>query len=202
MGRKSELESEISNIWKIFINANECFHYSFYLHNPNTQEEFDYLINSIDLQYIGHAMWRMTIIELSKLFSGSKTRRDRYNIQHLICKLKNDGIFRNIGFSNETIKKWETKIERNQETINSILILRDKIYAHTDSEVEKFLDIDLPFKQIQFLLEIVKEIIQDVHFSVFNSEAIVETVVFNKERFGIIKVLAEAEKNRIQRLCN
>lgn len=197
MGKKSDLESEISNIWKIFINANECFQYSFYLHNPETQEEFDYLINSNDLQYIGHAMWRLTIIELSKLFSGPKSQ-DRYNIQYLICKLKKDGIFGNIGFSEETIKNWETKIERNQETIKSILKLRNKIYAHTDSEVEKFLNIELPFKQIESLLEIVKGIIQDVFFLVFNTEAIVETVGFDKERFDIIRVLAEAEKNRIQ----
>jgi len=201
MDRKSELENEISNIWEIFINANECFHYSFYLHKPDTQDEFDYLNKSNDLQYIRHVMWRMTIIELSKLFSGSKTR-DRYNIQHLIGKLKKDGNFGNIGISDETLNKWETEIEKNKEIIDYILILRDKIYAHTDSDKTKYLNIDLSFKQIEFLLKIVEVIIRDIHSSVFDAYADVETVVFDRKRFNIVKILAEAEKNRIQRLLD
>jgi hypothetical protein len=201
MDRKSELENEISNIWEIFINANECFHYSFYLHKPDTQDEFDYLNKSNDLQYIRHVMWRMAIIELSKLFSGSKTR-DRYNIQHLIGKLKKDGNFGNIGISDETLNKWETEIEKNKEIINSILILRDKIYAHTDSDKTKYLNTDLSFKQIEFLLKIVEVIIRDIHSSVFDAYADVETVVFDRKRFNIVKVLAEEEKNRIQRLLD
>ena len=201
MDRKSELKNEISNIWEIFINANECFHYSFYLHKPDTQDEFDYLNKSNDLQYIRHVMWRMSIIELSKLFSGSKTR-DRYNIQHLIGKLRKDGNFGNIGISDETLNKWETEIEKNKEIINSILILRDKIYAHTDSDKTKYLNTDLSFKQIEFLLKIVEVIIRDIHSSVFDAYADVETVVFDRERFNIVKILAKAEKNRIQRLLD
>jgi hypothetical protein len=201
MDRKSELKNEISNIWEIFINANECFHYSFYLHKPDTQEEFDYLNSSNDLKYIRHIMWRMSIIELSKLFSGPKTR-DRFNIQHLISKLKKDGNLGNIGISDETLNNWEAEIKKNQKSVNSILTLRDKIYAHTDSHKTEYLSTTLSFEDIGYLLKIVEVIIQDIHSSVFETYADVETIVFNRKRFNIVKILAEERKVKIEILEN
>lgn len=199
MDRENDLKIEIKNIWDIFINANECFHYSNYLHNPETQDELDYLNDSRDLQYIKHIMWRMSIIELSKLFSGPKSQ-DRFNIQHLIDKLKKNGNFGNIGISDDVLTRWEDEIDKNRETIKTILNLRNKVYAHTDSDKTKYISIDLSYKEIELLLNIVEEIIRKIYSSVFETFADVEPVVFDKKRFSIIKTLAKEKKKRFDDL--
>ncbi len=196
MKRESDLENEIKNIWDIFINANECFHYSSYLYNPETPDELDYLNSSRDLQYIRHIMFRMSIIELSKLFSGSK-KRDRFNLQCLIKKLRKNENFGNMGISDEVLNRWDAEIENNSPAIKTILILRDKVYAHTDSDVETCKSIDLTFMEIKPLLNIVEEIIRSIYTTVFNTFADVETVMFDKKRFSIIKILAKEKKKKL-----
>ena len=86
MDKKVEIKNDIWNIWQILITAKDSFQYSFYLHKPDTEEEQDYLNHSPDFIFIRHILWRMCIIELSKLFSNSKDR-DRFNIFHFIKKL-------------------------------------------------------------------------------------------------------------------
>jgi len=198
MTRENDLKIEIKNVWDIFINANECFHYSNYLHNPETQDELDYLNSSRDLQYIRHIMFRMLIIELSKLFSDKKG--DRFNIQHLINKLNKNGNFGNMGISDDVLKRWDAEIDNNRETIETILTLRDKVYAHTDSDKKKYISIDLSFNEIEPLLNIVEEIIRRIYSSVFNTFADVETVVFDKKRLSIIKILAEEKMKTLNDL--
>jgi hypothetical protein len=199
MKKENELEIEIKNVWDIFTNANECFHYSNYLHNPETQDELDYLNSSRDLQYIRHIMFRMSIIELSKLFSGSKDR-DRFNIRCLIKKLKKNEYFGKMGITDDELNRWDAEIDKNGKAIDNILKLRDKVYAHTDSDAETYKSIDLSFKEIEPLLNIVEEIIRKIYSSVFNTFADVEPVVFDKKRFSVIKILAGEKKKRLNDL--
>src|SRR5687767_3765997 len=107
--KQQELRNEIWRIWEIEIVAKQCFQYSFYLHKPETKEETKYLQNQRDFGFIRHILWRMTIIELSKLFSSS-SKRDRFNVNHFLSKLKRGGQFGDMGISQATIDKWEADL--------------------------------------------------------------------------------------------
>jgi len=192
-----ELEDEISKIWDILIIAKDCYQYSFYLHKPETIEEADYLKNSQDFDFIRHILWRMAIIEIAKLFCNS-SNRDRYNLRHFINKLKKAGHFGDIGISVTIIEKWETQLSLNEELIDDILTLRDKVYAHTDPYKEEYTKIEITFKKIEDLLRLVEDVIQEIFKTVFDSHVDFESPLLDKNRTNIVKILAAEKKKRIE----
>lgn len=197
MIRKEEIKEEIWQIWQILLIAKECHSYSFYLHKPDTKEELDYLQHSRDFHFIRHIMWRMNVIELSKLFRDSP-ENDRFNIFHFIRKLKKGGHFGKLGISENKIAEWESKISDNTQTILEILILRDKLYSHTAPNKEKYSKSDVTFEKTEELIKIVESVIQEIYSSVFDSHASISTISFDRKRFKIIEILAE-ERNKITR---
>lgn len=196
--KKTELKENISIIWEILTISKDCFEYAFYFHKPETQEEANYLNNSSDFRFIRHTLWRMTIIELSKLFSKSKNR-DKFNLKHFINKLKKDEYFGDIGILNNRIENWEKILEENNILIENILTLRDKIYAHRDQKKEDFKTIEITFQEIEILIKLSEEIIKEIYSVVFDSYAEITPVYFKRNRFNMIKVLAEEKKNRLNR---
>ena len=197
MSKKEEIKKEIWQIWQILLLAKECHSYSFYLHKPDTKQELEYLQCSNDFHFIRHIMWRMTVIELSKLFKDS-VKSDRFNIFHFISKLKREGYFGTMGISESRIIEWEQQINENRETISKILILRDKLYSHTDSDKEKHSKNEVSFEKTEKLLQIIESVIQEIYYAVFDSHALIETVSFDRKNFKIIEILAE-ERNKITR---
>jgi hypothetical protein len=191
--KQKELHEQIWHIWQIEITAKDCFQYSYYLHKPSTEVEFEYLKNHPDFTFIRHILWRMTIIELSKLFSSSPTR-DKFNINHLINKLKKDGHFGELGISHLKIEEWELTLRNNQKQIDTIITLRDKIYAHTDRKKEEFKLIQLSFEEIEVLLKTVSDIIREINIVVFEKDPDMSNLTFDKENFNIIKTLANEYK--------
>jgi len=199
MTRKEEIKEEIVQIWQILLIAKECYLYSFYLHKPDTKEELDYLQKSRDFHFIRHIMWRMTVIELSKLFRESSTN-DRFNIFHFISKLKKGGHFGKLGISENKIAEWESRISDNSQTISEILMLRDKLYSHTAPNKKRYGKSDVTFEKAEELIKIVESVIQEIYSSVFDSYASIGTINFNRERFKVIEILAEEKKKRIDAL--
>jgi hypothetical protein len=196
MEKKEILRVEVSKIWKIFIICKECFDYSYYLYKPETKEEFDYLQKSRDFEFIRQIMWRMSIIELSKLFSSS-SKRDRYNLYHLINRFKEPGNYSDISVDKTTLGLWESQLSKNQIVIDKILTLRDKLYAHTDSDSETFRAMSISFEEVKGLLQIIEDVIKQIYQQVFESEAMVENLFFEKTRFKVIKILCEEEKRKL-----
>jgi hypothetical protein len=195
MKRTEEIKGEILAIWQILAFAKECFQYSLYLHKPETKEEREYLKHSHDFRFIAHVLWRMTVIELSKLFSNS-ANRDRFNVFHFIHKLKKAGHFGNAGINDHTISTWEQQIEINKLAIDQVLLLRDKVYGHTDPNKHLYVESDLTFEQTRKLIEIVESVITEIYSKVFDSHAIMDSPGFDRRRFDIIKVLAKAHDDR------
>lgn len=196
MPSKTEIKDNIWVIWRISILAKKCLKYSYYLHKPDTQEELDYLKNSRDFHFIRHIMWRNAVIELCKLFSNS-SKRDKYNIFHFIKKLKKDQYFGGFGIDHNKIKVWENKLEENRETITTILLLRDKVYGHTDNKKPKD-NLDTPtFEQTEKLLQIIESIIQEIYSTVFETHAEIESSHIYENPSGILKILAAEKKSRI-----
>jgi len=180
--------------WEILILARECFAYSNYLYNPATKEESEYLSVSQDFDFIRHILWRITIIEMSKIFSSSKNR-DRFNLRHFLTKLKHGGQFSQVGIKDSSVTKWETELLDNELTINNILTLRDKIYAHSDLRKDDFRNIEISFQDIEKLICIAESIVKEIYFTVFDADTEMSTIVFDKQNFNIIRILAD-EKNR------
>jgi hypothetical protein len=197
MPTKEELKENIWSIWKILIMAKECHQFSYYLHKPKTAEEAEYINHSRHLQFIGHVLWRNTAIELSKLFSKSK-KRDKFNIFHFINKLHHDKYFGQFKISPEKISEWENKLEVNKANIELIINLRDKVYGHTDVQdpSEKF-DVT-SFEQTKTLIEIVENIIQEIYSVAFDAHADMGSPIFDRERFNMIKTLADVKEQRIK----
>lgn len=199
MDKKVEIKNDIWNICQILITAKDSFQYSFYLHKPDTEEEQDYLNHSPDFIFIRHILWRMCIIEFSKLFSNSKDR-DRFNILHFIKKLKKTEYFGDMRFSEAIIADWENQIEINKDTISQVLTLRDKVYGHTDPKIENFINIELSFQQTDKLIQIIEMVIQEIYFTVFDAHAIIDTPTFDRKRFNIITILANEKESEMNGL--
>ncbi|RDY58382.1 hypothetical protein [Flagellimonas nanhaiensis] len=196
MPSKNELKESILPIWKVVTLAKKCFRYAFYLHKPDTEIELEFLERSREFTFIRHILWRNTVIELSKLFSSSP-KRDKYNIFHFINKLKKDQYFGTFEIDPSKIKTWEEQLEMNSSTINIILELRDKVYAHTDNEKAKS-NLDTPtFEQTEKLLNIVEGVIQEIYATVFDGYAEMESPTVKETPEKIIKILAKEKKNRI-----
>lgn len=196
--KKQELKDNILRIWEILTISKECFGYAFYFHKPETEDESEYLHKSKDFIFIRHVLWRMTIIELSKLFSNSKNR-DKYNLFHFINKLKRNQYFGDIGILNEKILHWEIILTDNQNLVDDILVLRDKVYAHTDPKNKHLKLLDISFQEIEILIKLSEEIIIEIYSVAFDADVRFRPVYFNKERFNLIKILAEEKRNRVGR---
>ena len=78
--------------------------------------------------------------------------------------------------------------------------LRDKVYAHTDSNKENYTKGDLTFQQIEKLLKIIENVIREIYSTVFKSDASMDTPFFNRNSFSIIRSLASEENRRIKKL--
>jgi hypothetical protein len=201
MKKLEEIKNEIWRIWEILVLAKECFHYSYYLHRPDTQKELDYINKSADLDFIRHILWRTTVIELSKLLSGSD-KRDRFNINHFIGKLSNDGHFGDLGITKVTLDKWKNEIERKKETIDILLKYRDKVYAHSDPNKDEYSKLDITFKQTEELIDFVENIIKEIYGTILNSAIDTETIIFRRQRFDLVKILADEQERKIQEMLS
>jgi hypothetical protein len=138
-------------------------------------------------------LWRNTVIELSKLFNSSP-KRDKYNIFHFIKKLRKDQYYGGLGVDQKKVDGWENRLEENRETINSIILLRDRVYGHTDNENAKK-GLDTPtFEETQRLLEIVENVIYEIYSTVFDSHALIESPTVTENPSKIIKYLRPRTK--------
>ena len=201
MKKIEEIKNEIWRIWEILVLAKECFHYSYYLHKPDTIKELEYINQSTDLDFIRHILWRTTVIELSKLLSYSE-KRDRFNINHFIRKLEKDGHFGDLGINQATIYKWKNEIEGRQVIINILLKYRDKVYAHSDPNKDEYSKLDITFKQIEQLIDFVENIIREIYGTVLNAHIDTETVIFRRQRFDLVKILADEQERKIKETLN
>jgi len=197
--KQQELKKEIWRIWEIEIVTKECFQFSFYFHKPDTEEEAKYLHNHHEFGSIRHILWRMTVIELSKLFSSS-SKRDRYNLNHFISKLKKDGHFGDMGISLSSIDKWELALRDNKNHIDNILTLRDKIYAHTDPNKDDYKAIDLSFQDVEVLIKIVEDLIKEVYLVVFDAGTDMSTPTFDRSRFDMIRILSSEKRKKLEEI--
>jgi len=199
MTKIEELKNEVWRITEIFLNAKENFNYSYYLHRPDTTQEAEYLKNDRDLIFIRHSLWRLSIIELTKLFSDNP-RTHKFNLLHFLSKLKPTGYYSDVKIDTMKIAEWETLIFTEDKLINDIVTLRDKIYAHTDPDKDEYRKIEIYFTQIETLFALVGSIITEVNLLAFDMSTFLSTPTFDRKDFTLVKILAEAKQNEINEI--
>ncbi len=194
---KRELELKLEKILHVYIFAQEAYLYTEYFHNPDTKEELDLVTNSPlsrDILKIMHLMFRTLISEVSKLFSHSEM--DKFRLESFIKSIAPSGHFRKIGISVNHVEFWEEQLNKNKDIIDTILLLRSKLYAHTDNPLTDYNDIDISFKQIKSLLDLAATILKGIYRDIFDNDLLTHSPSFDRSRFGILKLLAKAEKER------
>ncbi|TZF84728.1 hypothetical protein FW774_07025 [Pedobacter sp. BS3] len=195
---KDELKIKLEKTLHIYVFAQDSFLYTEYFHNPDTVEELELITKSAhkkSLSMMMHLMFRTLVIEISKLFSNSGN--DKFQLQKLINSLSKSGHFRKIGVPEEHINNWNGLLKENERTIQSILTLRTKLYAHTDNSLTDFSTIDITFKDIKKLLDIAAQILKSLYSDIYDTDLFLRSPTFDRERFGILKLLAKAEKERV-----
>lgn len=194
---RNKIEEELSRITDILNLAKGCYQYCYYLHKPKTVEEDNYLKHSRDFNFIRHILFRMTIIELMKLFSDSKSGKERYNICRFLKKFKKGGVFFCIGLDQYKIEQWEMQIQSKELLIKELKDLRDKAYAHTDANKENYTDVNIEFANIEYLLKIVEDIVSEIFVSKFDTFIDFDSPFFDFKKIEIIKILANERQKRI-----
>ncbi|MGN6341197.1 MAG: hypothetical protein ACTHML_09560 [Ginsengibacter sp.] len=200
---RQELKEKLDKILHVYIFAQETYLYTEYFHNPETQEERELVFHSAhsnDLSTIMHLMFRTLVVETSKLFSRSIN--DKFQLEKLISALSPSGHFRKAGIPITHIESWRKQLLDNNETIENILLIRDKLYAHTDNPLADYNEIDISFKKIKVLLGIAANILYTVFHDLYDTELILDSPGFDRHRFGILKLLAKAETERKQEIVN
>jgi AbiU2 len=200
---KKELENKIEKICHVYIFAQEVYLYTEYFHNPDTKEELELVINSAHSRHLNkimHFMFRSLVSEISKLFSRSEN--DKFRLESFINSLSSTGHFRNLNVSTEKVKFWQDQLESNKDTIDNIILLRSKLYAHTDNPLTDFTNIDISFKQVKSLLDLASLILKEIYSDIFQSHLVTDSPSFDRKNFGILKLLVKAENDRKLEIIN
>lgn len=198
---RDELNLKLEKILRIYILAHDAYLYTEYFHNPKTEQERNLVISSphsSNLRFIMHLMFRSLVTEVSKLYKNSG--HEKYSIYSFIESLSPTGHFRKIGISIEHINKWRECLTENQEVISTVLLLRDKVYAHTDDPLKNYSNVELSFKNIKVLLELAAEILKEIYRDVFNTDLLLDSPTFDRDMFSILELIAKAEKLRVDEI--
>ncbi len=192
------LQSEIDEIWFIYVYLKDAFAYSYYLHNPATIEEKEYLHLSQDFIFIKHSLFRTTIIELAKLFTKG-IKSNNFNIYDFIKKFEKNNSFSSLSIDITQIEKWNLFLNDNENIIKDIQKLRHNYYAHTyKKRKETKFETDFDFKQIKILLTFIEEVISYIYSTFFKSSIELENLTFDVNSFNIIKILAKHKDDEIR----
>lgn len=191
--KKKELHDEIISIGEILILAQESLKMIEYLIEPELDNKKLYAKRQMFFDFSYKIYWRITVIELCKLFSGRDT--DSFNLVKLIGKLRKGNHFGDAKISETKLAQWQEEINLEKGSINNLLLQRDRLYAHKDRELNQVQNI-VNINKTWALIKLGRRIIQDIYSDVFDISYMLEDIgyspVDNLE--FIINNLAERER--------
>lgn len=196
--RKQKMHQEIWSMWQILQDVQECYSLTKYLNKPDSQEELDYINLSLHFRFIRSLSWKMTVIELAKIFISSNNHH--FNLKHFIDKLKQGQELSDCALNKNKIKLWEEKLIANQKLIKQLQTQRDKFYAHTDKDREENSFDEILFSEIDNLISLAESVIREIYSIVLDAQAEIENVVFENGKFPHIKILVEEGKRKRQEM--
>jgi hypothetical protein len=166
MKTEKELNIELKNLKDIYINVRILHDNCKYLSNPKTDQENEIKKEYIIFQSIIFSMWRLTIIELCKLFGKSN---DHYRIEAFLKDFETLSYKGKIEKSH--IVDWLSTISNNvdlKNLIQKIQTLRDKWFAHSDKNHEKSIcDFELTKIEFDQLFSFIENIIEYFEIKIY-----------------------------------
>ncbi|PQJ73608.1 AbiU2 domain-containing protein [Polaribacter butkevichii] len=174
MNKKEQLKKDLDKITKSIVTFLQSFEFCYYLNYPKTdnildEKQLKYINNSGFFSFTRYALWRVTIIELHKLTNNNK-ETDKYNLHHLIRKLKKGGIYQSLKIDESKISEWETELKKQNKSIEQVSSLRFKLYAHTDNNYENVINnSELTLKKTEELINVLVKIVFEIYLIVFDT---------------------------------
>ena len=128
MMNKEPLKLELENIVKTIIQAQEALLIVKYLSVEENDPDKQYEKSKNSFFFYSRIMfWRLSVIELSKLFLKRDT--EKYNLNKFLNKLSQGGIYSRLSISQEKISDWKNRIESQSEDIKNLMLQRDQVYV-------------------------------------------------------------------------
>lgn len=195
--KREVLLIQLNKLCHLFMMAKESFLYTEYFHNPETKEEKDIMNDTVfyyHFRFLNHILFRNTIIEFAKIFSDRKT--DKLRLTKFISYFKSDGHYSDLGFPVQILLVLEAELVNFKVEIDTMLKLRDELYAHTDTREFDYNSVDINFNRIAELLQLAQNFIGDIYSKIFETHMIFDSPKFERNKFPILKVLALGEIKR------
>lgn len=196
MIKLQDLESKISTITEIYLCAVENYRFCYYLHYSDSVDERKYLNIDRHLIFIRHSLWRLTVIDICKLYSLRNS--DKFDIRKLINSLKSEGQYRKLSIPTSLIQNWEDSINARIIVIENLNKIRDKIYAHTDPNKFAFSKIEILFSEVKDLLDLAKSFINDLSMQLNLPILLFDSPSFDSQKFEMVSILTKSYKDKIK----
>ncbi|MEP2240417.1 MAG: hypothetical protein ABJI22_18770 [Maribacter sp.] len=178
----------LNDSFLIYKKALEHYEINKYFSNPPTQEERSYLQNNSFFRFIKVAMFKLAVLEICKLIG--RGRNDHYSLYKTHIKFQKENISK--FNSDEQLILLISDLETKEDAVQKLLTLRNKFYAHTDTDR---VDPNLFYVEMDEIFNLVFLILNQMCFVYSNNEHKNITVNFKPEKFNLIKNLIE-DKNR------
>jgi hypothetical protein len=155
-----------------------------FLQKPDTPTEKETIKKNDFLQRTKFNFWMITIIDLCKLFGS---RKEVFCFHKLVTQLEEN--YWNSSWKHvmprETIRNLKMAINSKdiQSIIEKVTRLRNKLYAHRDSDFEKhFAGFRITLGEIDILIDLGKRIIFEINKSFFDSHTFFSIAGFQKAK--------------------
>ena len=182
------LREQLKGVVNVYMLAKKLYDRVEYFHRPCTKDELELVVNSpysSDLQLMMHAMLRVVVVELSKLYKDS--RNEHFCLSTLYFFLEGTDFF----------KKWKKRRDEKGCLIKKIVAWRDRRYGHYDSVFED--KEEYSFVELKSLLDLAEEFIRALYKTKLDTELFFPE--FDRERFVLLKQLCKGEMQRKKELA-
>lgn len=127
---KSRVLMHVDNLYGFYINSLNSFIVSAHLDSPSSQEEKDLTWNDSYINGIKHVLIKNCIIELAKAFNHIASN-DCFTTSKLFSLIRKNQLHLE---SFDFLEELEEKQKKHKKSIDDVIYLRKKLYAHLDSD--------------------------------------------------------------------
>lgn len=160
---ENKLQIELDVISRIILLANSSFDVVKFLEADNGKESpairweknFSYFFPFVSVNF-----YRITIIELSKLYNHS----ERYSLNKLLQKFNSTQEFDGL-IGKENLRMYHKQLKSNSNLIKDLLDLRNKHYAHQDEDYKNYINLEI--SKIEALLSLSINLFNKIYEDVF-----------------------------------
>ncbi len=196
---KSELRSEIWEICDILFTAQETLKLVEYLLEKEDDADKNFVKRSPYFQFQVEINWSTIVIQLCKLFSSN--RNEQYNLYGFMNKFKEGSDFGDLKIDDNTILEWRKALSAEKDSIDNLILQRNKKFAHTDRD-SRTVVATVTVKKARELVVIVQGIAREIYSKFFESSFLIDEPIGApiEDLKRVISALAEERRNRLSGL--